>query len=87
MRMLTLLGLALDALTAQVPVAELHEAEHGEIEPRLVQGLGSILFLPYEGKKVPEFDSLVFSSATELGTIHLVTTEFGTHLVKVDERG
>lgn len=50
-------------------------------------GLGRIWNLPYEGKEVPEFDSLVFSPATPLNVVSVVTTAWGTHLVKVNARG
>ena len=49
-------------------------------------GLGKILFLPYEGQDVPEFDSLVFSPDTELNKLYKVRTLFGTHLVIVSGR-
>ena len=49
-------------------------------------GLGKILFLPYEGQDVPEFDALVFSPDTELNKLYKVRTQFGTHLVIVSNR-
>ena len=51
--------------------------------------LSSILFLPYEGKaaEVAAFDALVMSPDTQLNTPYKVKTEFGTHLVVVEERG
>ena len=50
-------------------------------------GLGRVWNLPYEGKEVPEFDSHVFSQATPLNEISVITTDWGTHLVKVNARG
>jgi len=49
-------------------------------------GLGKILFLPYEGQEVAEFDALVFSPDTELNKLYKVRTQFGTHLVTVAGR-
>ena len=50
-------------------------------------GLGRVWNLPYEGKEVPEFDKLVFDEGTALDVVHIVSTDFGTHLVKVTDRG
>ena len=49
------------------------------------KSLARILYLPYEGKfsSVTAFDALVFSPTTELNVINVVTTDWGTHLVKV----
>ena len=47
--------------------------------------LSSILFLPYEGQDVPEFDAAVWSSP--IGEVSAVTTSFGVHLLRVDARG
>ena len=54
---------------------------------KLNLGLGRVWNLPYEGKPVPEFDSLVFDSATEVGVIQQVVTSYGVHLVIVRARG
>ena len=54
---------------------------------KLPLGLGRVWNLPYEGKEVPEFDSLVFSQETALDTIHICNTAFGVHLVVVQARG
>ena len=47
--------------------------------------LGTLLFLPYEGQDVPEFDAAVWSSP--IGEVGAVTTSFGVHLLRVDARG
>ena len=47
--------------------------------------LGTLLFLPYEGQDVPEFDAAVWSSP--IGEVSAVTTSFGVHLLRVDARG
>ena len=47
--------------------------------------LGTLLFLPYEGQDVPEFDAAVWSVA--VGEVSAVTTSFGVHLLRVDARG
>ena len=47
--------------------------------------LGTLLFLPYEGQDVPEFDAAVWSSP--IGEVSTVTTSFGVHLLRVDARG
>ena len=38
------------------------------------------------GKMVPAFDKVVFDPTTELGKLQLVETDFGTHILRVDER-
>ena len=38
------------------------------------------------GAMVPAFDEVVFSPSTVLGKVYLVDTQFGTHLLRVDER-
>ena len=53
----------------------------------IFSSLGSLAFLPYEGRDVAVFDELVFSSSTPLATVVSVDTSFGTHLVLVDARG
>lgn len=50
-------------------------------------GLGRVWNLPYEGKEVPAFDSLVFSPSTDTGVIYKVNTAFGFHLVLINARG
>ena len=47
--------------------------------------LGTLLFLPYEGQDVPEFDAAVWSSP--IGEVSAVRTSFGVHLLRVDARG
>jgi hypothetical protein len=49
---------------------------------------GRIWNLPYEGKETETapFDTLCFDPATEVGSLNLVTTSFGTHLVKLTGR-
>ena len=47
--------------------------------------LGTLLFLPYEGQDVPEFDAAVWS--VPVGEVSAVTTSFGVHLLRVDARG
>lgn len=47
--------------------------------------LGTLLFLPYEGQDVPEFDAAVWS--IPVGEVGAVTTSFGVHLLRVDARG
>ena len=47
--------------------------------------LGTLLFLPYEGQDVPEFDAAVWS--IPVGEVSAVTTSFGVHLLRVDARG
>ena len=47
--------------------------------------LGTLLFLPYEGQDVPEFDAAVWSVA--VGEVSAVTTSFGVHQLRVDARG
>ena len=43
--------------------------------------------MPYDGKDTSPFDELVFSPETALNTVHMVNTQWGTHLVMVEERG
>jgi len=52
------------------------------------KSLARILFLPYESQfsAVEPFDEIVFDRSVAVGTISLVGTPFGTHLVKVTER-
>jgi len=52
------------------------------------KSLARILYLPYEGKfsAVVPFDDVVFSSATAIDAVNIVTTEWGTHLVTVTAR-
>ena len=50
-------------------------------------GLGRVWGLPYEGKEVPAFDKLVFDQSTAIDVVHIISTDFGTHLVKVTDRG
>ncbi|KAJ1634388.1 hypothetical protein T492DRAFT_626656 [Pavlovales sp. CCMP2436] len=38
------------------------------------------------GQMVKEFDAVVFNAVTKIGEINTVETQFGTHLVKVDQR-
>ena len=38
------------------------------------------------GEMVAEFDAYCFDPATEIGTVGVVGTEFGTHLIQVAER-
>ena len=43
--------------------------------------------MPYDGQDTSPFDELVFSSNTALNVVHTVNTQWGTHLVLVEERG
>ena len=43
--------------------------------------------LPYEGMDTRAFDDVVFSASTQLGVVHQVRTQWGTHLVLVEARG
>ena len=53
----------------------------------IFSSLGVVAGLPYEGKDVTAFDTIVFSPAVALNEIHLLTTEWGTHLVRIEGRG
>lgn len=52
------------------------------------KSLGRILYLPYESKwqSVAPFDEVVFGNSVDLFVVESVTTDFGTHLVKVTAR-
>ena len=52
------------------------------------KSLARILFLPYEGRygAVAPFDDVVFDRSRDLDAISIVTTEFGSHIVKVCAR-
>ena len=41
--------------------------------------------MPYDGKDTATFDALLFSA--ELNVVHAVDTQWGTHLVLIEERG
>jgi len=52
---------------------------------RLTEGTLRGDSMPYDGQNTSSFDAVLFSEA--LGVIHLVSTQWGTHLLLIDERG
>ena len=49
--------------------------------------LATLSKLPYEGSDTNEFDQVVFSPATPLGTPIKVNSQWGVHLVLIEARG
>ena len=43
--------------------------------------------MPYDGHDTTSFDELIHSPTTPIGTIQTINTQWGTHLVLVEERG
>lgn len=59
--------------------------EFSECSSKTATPAGSLgLFEP--GKMVPEFDAYCFSAANKVGEIGIVETQFGTHLIKLNEQ-
>jgi len=59
--------------------------EFSECSSKTASPAGSLgLFEP--GKMVPEFDAYCFSESSKVGEIGIVETQFGTHLIKLNEQ-
>ena len=54
---------------------------------RLAEGTLRGGSLPYDGQDVAPFDALLHAPATELNAVHTVRTQWGTHLVLIEQRG
>jgi len=76
-----------DEVKAQIESGELSFAEAARQFSSCPSGQrGGSLGNFSPGQMVPAFDAVVFAEDTQIGAISTVTTQFGTHLVKVEAR-